>query len=90
MNGVVLIYIDVFQAKISVVGRVVCDGLGKLNAKSVLLQGSQSSSSSRRVKVDLSHVSKFSLFPGQVSLKSSMYCRRFWEVFCEDLCGFGR
>jgi len=53
---------------VTVVGRVCCDSIGKLNAKSVLLEGSQESSAGRCIPVDLSELKEFSLFPGQVKV----------------------
>ena len=52
---------------VSVIGRICCDSNGKLNAQSVLLEGSQELSAGSRVKLDLSEVRQFALFPGQVS-----------------------
>jgi len=55
------------QERVTVVGRVCLDGReGKLNAASVLLEGSRETSNGARVAVDLSSVPEFSLFPGQV------------------------
>ena len=48
------------------VGRICCDGNGRLNANSLLLEGSIDSSSGRQVPLDVSNVPQFSLFPGQV------------------------
>ena len=51
------------------VGRICCDTEnGRLNAQSVLLEGSISRSNGARVKVDLSNVEDYRLFPGQVSI----------------------
>lgn len=52
---------------ISVIGRICCDSNGKLNAQSVLLEGSQELSAGSRVKLDLSEIRQFALFPGQVT-----------------------
>lgn len=46
-------------------GQVCCDGNGKLNAHSVLLEAGQDQGG-RQVPVDLSELKEFSLFPGQV------------------------
>ncbi|XP_074630712.1 DNA polymerase alpha subunit B-like [Acropora palmata] len=54
------------QEDVSVIGRICCDSNGKLNAQSVLLEGSQELSAGSRVKLDLSEVRQFALFPGQV------------------------
>ena len=50
----------------TVVGRVCCDGNGRLNANSLLLEGSMETSSGRQVPLDVSNLPQFSLFPGQV------------------------
>lgn len=51
---------------ISVVGRICCDSVGRLNSASVLLEGSRDVSGGDAVPVDLSQLSEFSLFPGQI------------------------
>ncbi|KAE8770137.1 DNA polymerase alpha subunit B [Hordeum vulgare] len=48
------------------VGMVICDGEGRLNEKSILLQGSVEHSRGQRVRLDLKDINQFSLFPGQV------------------------
>ncbi|KAL4852696.1 DNA polymerase alpha subunit B [Chlorella vulgaris] len=49
------------------VGRVCCDTEnGRLNAQSLLLEGSQKSSQGSRVRLDVSHCAAYRLFPGQV------------------------
>ncbi|KAK8745983.1 hypothetical protein OTU49_017209 [Cherax quadricarinatus] len=53
---------------ILVVGRICCDSVGRLNAASVLLEGSQETSFGNTVPVDLSQLSEYSLFPGQCNL----------------------
>ena len=55
-----------FQVQVTVVGRVCCDSNGKLNAKSVLLEGSVDTSIGKNIPVDLSEIKQYSLFPGQV------------------------
>lgn len=50
------------------VGRICCDCNGKLNAKSVLLEGSRESSAGKAIPLDLSELTEFSLFPGQVGV----------------------
>ncbi|EDO41269.1 predicted protein [Nematostella vectensis] len=54
------------QGEVTVVGRICCDAVGKLNASSVMLEGSQDQSQGRQVKLDLTKVQQFALFPGQV------------------------
>ena len=51
----------------TVVGRICCDSNGKLNAKSVLLEGSRETSAGRHIPVDLTNLPQYSLFPGQVT-----------------------
>jgi len=48
------------------IGRVQCDSEGRLNSNSVVLHGSLDISSGVSVPLDLSQVSSYSLFPGQV------------------------
>ena len=49
------------------IGRICCEGAeGKLNAKSVMLEGSLALCNGRRIRLDLSHISDFALFPGQI------------------------
>ena len=51
------------------VGRVCCDtDDGRLNAQSVLLEGSTGRSNGARVRIDLTNVPEYRLFPGQVSM----------------------
>jgi hypothetical protein len=50
------------QSQFVSVGRVCCDGSGRLNAKSVIIEGI----TGKTVPVDISQVENFSLFPGQV------------------------
>ncbi|KAL9953110.1 hypothetical protein ACROYT_G040470 [Oculina patagonica] len=54
------------QEEVSVIGRICCDSNGKLNPQSVILEGSQELSSGQRIKLDLSEMRQFALFPGQV------------------------
>ena len=49
-----------------VIGRICCDSNGKLNSQSVVLEGSQELSSGQQIKLDLSELRQFALFPGQV------------------------
>ncbi|KAL7646319.1 UNVERIFIED_CONTAM: hypothetical protein RMT77_003228 [Armadillidium vulgare] len=48
------------------IGRICCDSVGRLNAASVLLEGDRELCSGSTVKVDLSRLQKYSLFPGQI------------------------
>lgn len=55
------------EEAVTVVGRIVVDGdEGRLNAASVLLEGSVRHSGGQRVRVGLDKLESFSLFPGQV------------------------
>ena len=55
------------EEAVVVVGRIVVDGdEGRLNAASVLLEGSVRHSGGQRVKVGLDKLESFSLFPGQI------------------------
>lgn len=55
------------QVEINTVGRVCCDSVGKLNASSLVFEGSIDLSQGQQVKVDLSNIHQFALFPGQVN-----------------------
>ncbi|XP_061091800.1 DNA polymerase alpha subunit B [Conger conger] len=59
------------QDSVTVLGQVCCDGNGKLNAQSVLLEAGQDQGG-RQVPVDLSELTEFSLFPGQVVVMEGM------------------
>ena len=52
--------------EVMIVGRVCCEGEGKLNAQSIFLEGSRATSNACRVRLDLSACPHFALFPGQV------------------------
>jgi hypothetical protein len=52
--------------QVVVVGRIVCDAEGRLNERSVLLEGSIKHSAGHRVRLELRDVPSFSLFPGMV------------------------
>ncbi|KAL1336467.1 hypothetical protein AAHE18_10G065200 [Arachis hypogaea] len=54
------------QRSIFAVGMVCCDTEGRLNDKSVMLQGSVEHSGGECVRLDLQRLSHFSIFPGQV------------------------
>eukprot|EP01038_Epipyxis_sp_PR26KG_P005777 gene5777-7975_t len=56
------------QDLVWVCGRICCDGEGKINKSSVLLEGSRRDSGGRRSHLDLSEISSYSLFPGQIVL----------------------
>jgi len=46
-------------------GRICCDGIGRLNAKSILLEGTQEDSNGATVPLDVSNLRQYSFFPGQ-------------------------
>lgn len=50
------------------VGRICCDSEGRLNERSVLLEGSIELSNGMRTRLDLSKLDSFKIFPGQVSI----------------------
>nr|XP_033812159.1 DNA polymerase alpha subunit B isoform X2 [Geotrypetes seraphini] len=54
------------QEPVTVLGQIGCDSNGRLNSKSVILEGDQEYSSGMQVPVDLSELKEYSLFPGQV------------------------
>ena len=52
--------------EVTIVGRVCCEGEGKLNKESIYLEGSRATSNAFRVRLDLSGCPEFALFPGQI------------------------
>eukprot|EP00951_Prasinocladus_malaysianus_P030223 scaffold283427_cov34-Prasinocladus_malaysianus.AAC.1 len=54
------------QEPVVVAGRIVCDSDGRINNQSVLLEGCMHHSGGQRVRLDLSKLDSYSLFPGQV------------------------
>ncbi|KAM4643634.1 DNA polymerase alpha subunit B [Amazona ochrocephala] len=54
------------QEPVTVLGQIGCDANGKLNAKSVVLEGDREHSSGGQIPLDLSELRDYSLFPGQV------------------------
>ncbi|XP_039624981.1 DNA polymerase alpha subunit B [Polypterus senegalus] len=54
------------QENVILLGQICCDSNGKLNAKSVVLEGDLEYSCGMQVPVDLSELREYSLFPGQV------------------------
>ncbi|KAI8788317.1 DNA polymerase alpha subunit B [Biomphalaria glabrata] len=54
------------QESVTVAGRICCDSIGRLNNQSVLLEGSHETSSGKCISLDLSEVTNYSLFPGQI------------------------
>lgn len=47
-------------------GRVCCDSEGRINERSALLEGSARDSLGARVRMDLSQLGEFRIFPGQI------------------------
>ncbi len=64
-------------------GRIVCDSEGHLNASSVLLEGTLQHSQGHSVKLDLSQLPSYRLFPGQVCCSDALFC------FCGDTVSDG-
>ncbi|PWA22338.1 hypothetical protein CCH79_00012584 [Gambusia affinis] len=60
------------QDSITVLGQICCDGNGKLNAQSVLLEAGPEHGG-QLVPVDLSELKQYSLFPGQVSVQQVIW-----------------
>ncbi|XP_075401550.1 DNA polymerase alpha subunit B isoform X2 [Tenrec ecaudatus] len=54
------------QEPVTILGQIGCDSNGKLNSKSVILEGDREHSSGAQIPVDLSELKEYSLFPGQV------------------------
>lgn len=54
------------QEPVILLGQIGCDSNGKLNSKSVILEGDREHSSGAQIPVDLSELKEYSLFPGQV------------------------
>ncbi|XP_040862887.1 DNA polymerase alpha subunit B isoform X5 [Glycine max] len=54
------------QRSIFAVGMICCDGEGRLNEKSVMLQSSIEHSGGECVRLDLQRLSHYSIFPGQI------------------------
>ncbi|OWK17534.1 POLA2 [Cervus elaphus hippelaphus] len=54
------------QEPVTLLGQIGCDSNGKLNHKSVILEGDLEHSSGAQIPVDLSELKEYSLFPGQV------------------------
>lgn len=59
-------FCNISEEIITCVGRVCCDSESHLNAASVVLEGARSVSSGRTIKLDLSKLRQYALFPGQI------------------------
>lgn len=62
----------VHHGAVHVGGRICCDGIGRLNAKSLLLEGTMEESRGSIMGLDVSGLSRYSFFPGQVVLMQGM------------------
>lgn len=81
------------QEEVTVAGRVCCDSNGKLNPKSVVLEGSIDTSSGKTIPVDLSQLKEYALFPGQIvamtghnSTGQKFVASKLYEVWYEFSC----
>ncbi|KAM9367169.1 LOW QUALITY PROTEIN: DNA polymerase alpha subunit B [Phaethornis superciliosus] len=54
------------QEPVTVLGQIGCDSNGKLNNKSVVLEGDLEHSSGGQIPLDLSELKEYSFFPGQI------------------------
>ncbi|KAL2903578.1 DNA polymerase alpha subunit B [Bienertia sinuspersici] len=54
------------QKQVFAVGMICCDGEGRLNEKSVLLQSSVEHSGGEHVRLEIGKLNQYSIFPGQV------------------------
>ncbi|CAE8639127.1 unnamed protein product, partial [Polarella glacialis] len=55
------------QAETVLCGRIVCEGLeGRLNERSMLLEGSRASSNGARVQLNVAECQRLAAFPGQI------------------------
>lgn len=54
------------QEPVILLGQIGCDSNGRLNSKSVILEGDREHSSGAQIPVDVSELKDYSLFPGQV------------------------
>ncbi|XP_069326301.1 DNA polymerase alpha subunit B [Eulemur rufifrons] len=60
------------QEPVTLLGQIGCDSNGKLNNKSVILEGDREHSSGAQIPVDLSELKEYSLFPGQVVIMEGL------------------
>ncbi|XP_060550358.1 DNA polymerase alpha subunit B isoform X1 [Pantherophis guttatus] len=60
------------QDTVTVLGQIGCDSNGKLNPQSVILEGDREHSSGAFIPVDISELTDYSLFPGQVVVMEGM------------------
>ena len=72
------------QEEVKVVGRICCDSNGKLNAKSVLLEGSVDMSAGKTIPMDLSQLKEYALFPGQV--RNKVFVEKQLLAYVKQIC----
>ncbi|XP_067130565.1 DNA polymerase alpha subunit B isoform X2 [Centruroides vittatus] len=70
------------QEEVDIVGSIYCDGEGKLNSSSLLLQGSWELTSGLPVQLDVSCLSQFSFFPGQIIAAKGINVQGYKEKKC--------
>ncbi|KAL1525284.1 hypothetical protein AB1Y20_020147 [Prymnesium parvum] len=58
--------LDNSAEEVTVCGRVCCEGEGKLNAQSIFLEGSRSTTNACRVRLDLRDCADYAIYPGQL------------------------
>ena len=74
------------QHPVLVAGRICCEAEGKLNAKSLILEGSRAISNGRRVRLNVSDgsLSTLSVFPGQIVVVGGM-CTNGREIVVNEM-----
>ncbi|KAK7259929.1 hypothetical protein RIF29_25555 [Crotalaria pallida] len=72
------------QRSIFAVGMICCDGEGRLNEKSVMLQSSAEHSGGECVRLDLQRLSHFSVFPGQLRGKATGEDNQPTNLLCKQ------
>uniref|UniRef100_A0A8C5S2T8 DNA polymerase alpha subunit B n=1 Tax=Laticauda laticaudata TaxID=8630 RepID=A0A8C5S2T8_LATLA len=60
------------QEPVTVLGQIACDSNGKLNPQSIILEGDREHSSGAFIPIDISELTDYSLFPGQVVVMEGM------------------
>ena len=78
------------QVSVLVCGRLCChiegnDGMGSLNAQSLLLEGSRTRSNGVRVRLDVRKLSKFDLYPGQIVVVRGTTNENGSEMIAEEI-----
>ena len=74
------------QHPVLVAGRICCEAEGRLNAKSLVLEGSRATSNGRRVRLNVSDgkLSSLSVFPGQIVVVGGM-CTNGREIVVHEM-----